>query len=94
MFDLARLALLAAIAASGTAAAQDATPPAADTFEREALVTLRSSHANKRGIVLHVGGQRIAGVVKAIGPDAVVVANQEHGRIVVRRDRIDAVEAD
>ena len=94
MFDFARLVLLSGIAASGTVAAQDATPAAADTFEREALVTLRASHANKRGIVLHVGGQRIAGIVKAIGPDAVVVANREHGRIVVRRERIDALEAD
>ena len=94
MSSLARLAFLAAIVTTGTASAQDTAPPAADTFEREALATLRQSHANKRGIVLHVGGQRIAGIVKAIGPDVVVVANQEHARIVVRRERIDAIEAD
>ena len=94
MTPLASIALFAGLATgAGAVAAQDA-PAAADTFEREALTTLRSSHANKRGIVLHVGGQRIAGIVKAVGPDSVVLANQEHARIVVRRERIDAVEAD
>jgi hypothetical protein len=33
-------------------------------------------------------------VVKAIGPDVVVLANREHSRILVRRDRIDAVEGE
>lgn len=95
MNPLASIALFAGLATgAGAVAAQDAAPAAADTFEREALTTLRASHANKRGIVLHVGGQRIAGVVKAVGPDSVVLANQEHARIVVRRERIDAVEAD
>jgi hypothetical protein len=92
--NLASLALFAGLAGAGTAAAQDAAPASADTFEREALTTLKASHANKRGVVLHVGGQKIPGIVKAIGPDSVVLANQEHARIVVRRERIDAVEAD
>ncbi len=94
MNTFASIALMAGLAAgAGAAAAQDA-PAAADTFEREALTALKASHANKRGVVLHVGGQRIPGIVKAIGPDSVVLANQEHSRIVVRRERIDAIEAD
>ena len=77
-----------------TATAQDAAPAQADSFEREALKVLEASHAQKKGVVIHVGGQTIAGVVKAIGPDAVIVANREHAQIVVRRERIDAVEGD
>ena len=92
--NFATLALFAGLAGAGTAAAQDAAPASADTFEREALISLKASHVNKRGIVLHVGGQKISGRVHAIGPDSVVLANQEHARIVVRRERIDAIEAD
>lgn len=78
--------------AAGMAAAE--APPAADTFEREALAALKRAHENGRGIVVHIGGQRIGGVVKAIGPDVVVLANREYGRILVRRERIDAVEGE
>ena len=77
----------------GAEEAQPIAPPTADTFEREALKTLKSSHERKRGVVIHINGQSIAGVVKAIGPDVVVLANQEFDRILIRRERIDAVEA-
>lgn len=82
----------AMVFASANAVAEE--PAAADTFEREALKALKASFEAKRGLTLHVGGQRIGGVVKAIGPDVVVLANREHARILVRRERIDAVEAD
>ncbi len=78
--------------ASGSAQAEQ--PAATDTFEREALASLKRSFENGRGIVVHVGGQRIGGVVKAIGPDVVVLANREYSRILVRRERIDAVEGE
>jgi len=78
--------------ANATANAQE--PASADTFEREALKTLKAAHAAKKSVVLHVGGQTIAGAVKAIGPDAVVIGNREHANIIVRRERIDVVEAD
>ncbi|HRQ63662.1 MAG TPA: hypothetical protein PKZ76_02135 [Xanthomonadaceae bacterium] len=81
-------------AMAGNAGAQSSQPPAADTFEREALVSLKRSFEDGRGIVVLVGGQRISGVVKAIGPDVVVLANREHSRILVRRERIDAVEGE
>ncbi len=83
--------LLSAVAMSQTVQAQDV--PAADAFEREVAKVLKASHANKRGVVVHVGGEAIAGVVKAIGPDAIVMANQQYGTVIVRRERIDAVEA-
>lgn len=75
-----------------TANAQD--PTAADTFEREALKALKAAHAAKKSVVLHVGGQTVAGGVKAIGPDSIIISNREHATIIVRRDRIDAIEAD
>ena len=75
-----------------SANAQD--PAAADTFEREALKTLKAAHAAKKSVVLHVGGQTVAGGVKAIGPDSIIISNREHATIIVRRERIDAIEAD
>lgn len=77
-----------------TATAQDPAPAQADTFEREALKVLKASHAQRKGIVIHVGGQTVSGIVKAIGPDAVIVANRDHAQIIVRRERIDAIEGD
>lgn len=87
------LFLLLSVAAMNSNA-QDTAPAQADTFEREALKVLRASHAAKRSVVIHVGGQAVTGIVKAIGPDVVIVANREHGQVVVRRERIDAIEGD
>ena len=90
------LLLLCALLLSAPLAAQDTAAPApatADTFERETLKTLKASQEAKRGVVIHFNGQSIAGVVKAIGPDVVIMANQEFNRILIRRERIDAVEA-
>ncbi len=75
-----------------TSHAQD--PAAADTFEREVLKALKASHEAKRSVTLHANGSAVSGVVKAIGPDVVVLANRERSTIMVRRERIDAVEAD
>lgn len=68
-----------------------AAPASADRFEVEALTSLKKSAAEKRGVELVVGGERVVGYVTAIGPDAVILTSREHGRIVVRRDKIDAV---
>lgn len=75
-----------------TAHAQD--PASADTFEREVAKVLKAAHASKKSVYLHVGGQTIGGAVTAIGPDSVIIRNREHETIIVRRERIDAVEAD
>ena len=63
----------------------------ADRFEVEAAASLKKSAAEKKGVELIVGGERVAGYVTAIGPDSVILSSREHGRIVVRRERIDAV---
>jgi hypothetical protein len=73
--------------------AQETAPAAADTFEREALKVLKASHEAKRGIVVHVKGEAIGGLVKAIGPDVVILSNREYSTILVRRDQIDAIES-
>jgi FAD/FMN-containing dehydrogenase len=75
-----------------TAQAQD--PASADTFEREAARVLKAAFAAKKSVYLHVGDQTIGGAVKAIGPDSVIISNREHATIIVRRERIDAIEAD
>lgn len=75
-----------------TANAQD--PASADTFEREALKALKAAQASKKSVYLHVGGETVGGAVKAIGPDVVILSNREHATIIVRRERIDMVEAD
>jgi hypothetical protein len=66
-------------------------PAQADRFEVEAATSLKKSAAEKKGVELIVAGERVVGYVTAIGPDSVILTSREHGRIVVRRDRIDAV---
>ena len=73
-------------------AAEPAPAPAqADRFEVEAAASLKKSAAEKKGVELIVGGERVVGYVTAIGPDSVILTSREHARVVVRRDRIDAV---
>jgi hypothetical protein len=91
MIRLLPLALLLT-SISMTATAQD--PASADSFEREMLNTLKAAYAAKKSVYLHVGGRTIGGAVKAIGADAVIISNREHATIIVRRERIDAIEAD
>lgn len=89
----AALMLSLTIAMTGLRA-EESAPARADTFEREALAVLRASHARQRSIVVHVNGEAVTGIVKAIGPDVVVLVNREYERVVVRRDRIDAIQGD
>jgi len=73
-------------------AADPAPAPAqADRFDVEAAISLKKSAAEKKGVELIVGGERVVGYVTAIGPDSVILTSREHARVVVRRDRIDAV---
>ncbi len=75
-----------------THAAEPAAAPAqADRFDVEAATSLKKSAAEKKGVELIVGGERVVGYVTAIGPDSVILTSREHARVVVRRDRIDAV---
>ena len=55
---------------------------------------LASAQQDKRGIVLYVGGQTVAGAVTRIEPGKwVEMRSQQWGKIVVRIERIDAVAA-
>jgi hypothetical protein len=88
-------ALLAAFAFAVVSIAEAAdsmpAPAQADRFDVDAAASLKKSAAEKKGVELIVAGERVAGYVTAIGPDSVILTSREHGRIVVRRDRIDAV---
>lgn len=86
------LTVFGLLASGGSHAQSTASAPAtADSFEREAVKLLHASHANRTGVVVHVDGQALAGVVKAIGADVVVMDSRELGVIVIRRERIAAV---
>ncbi len=88
-----RLPFLLTLAMSAVSVqAADAPPP---TSAAEAYRSVfQDSLDNRRGIIVYVNGQSIPGaVVRLIGSDAVELRNQEHGRIVVRIDRIDGVAA-
>ena len=87
------LPLALVLAASFAVAAPDAVPPAAGSFDTQLDAMLAASQAQKKGLVFHVDGQAIPGGVKEIAADHVIVANQEHGRILIRRSSIDAVAA-
>jgi hypothetical protein len=86
------LSAVAFVLAPQAYAADPAPAPAqADRFDVEATVSLKKSAAEKKGVELIVAGERVVGYVTAIGSDSVILTSREHGRVVVRRDRIDAV---
>ncbi len=65
---------------------------AADTtFDAATEALLVKSRDSKSGLAIHVNGQGIGAYVVEIGKDVVIAASREHSRIVIRRDRIDAV---
>ena len=76
------------------AAAMAATPESGTDYQMELKSILEASLASKKGVVFHVQGESIPGVVRQVLGDAVIVSNQQRSRIVIRMDRIDAVEAD
>jgi hypothetical protein len=85
---------LAFVLAASFAATQPeaaAATPAPSGWSEQLQATLESSLQAKHGIVFYVDGQAIPGSVRQIGPDYVIVANQEHGQVVIRLDRVDAV---
>lgn len=43
-------------------------PAVLDTFEREVAKALNACQEAKRGVVIHVNGEAISGIVKAVGP--------------------------
>jgi len=80
-----QLALVAAgIAALGMAGLAQA---AADPFEE----VLQASLTERKGVVIYVNGESIPGRVTKLAPETVELSSQQFRRIVVRRDRVDAV---
>jgi len=73
-----------AMSALGMAALAQA---ASDPFEE----VLQASLTDRKGVMVYVNGQPIPGRVNKLGPETVELSSQEFRRIVVRRDRIDAV---
>ena len=63
----------------------------ATTFDSAAEALLVKSRDAKSGLSIHVNGQVIGAYVVEIGKDVIIAANRENARIVLRRDRIDAV---
>ena len=74
------------------------TPPGAkradSAFEIELRAVLEQGILARKGMVFHVQGATINGVVKSVREGAVLVANHQHARILLRFDRIDAIEGD
>lgn len=50
-----------------------------------------ASQNDKKGLMLYVKGQSIAGVVVKVGGDTLELRSREYTRIVVKIDAIDAV---
>jgi hypothetical protein len=73
-----------AMATLGMAALAQA---ASDPFEE----VLQASLTDRKGVMVYLGGQAIPGRVTKLEAETVELSSQEFRRIVVRRDRIDAV---
>ena len=86
MTGLGRHLMVAAVAMAALGAAAQAQA-ASDPFED----VLQASLAERKGVMVYVNGQSIPGRVTKLGPDTIELSSQEFRRIVVRRDRIDAV---
>lgn len=60
-------------------------------FATELAAMLEKSKSGKTGLIFHLQGSAVAGVVREILPDAVVVSNQEHSRVLIPFEKISAV---
>ena len=86
----ARRVLAALVVASAFASGLAHAADAVQGIEQALNVALQ----DKRGITLYVNGQTISGAVTRIEPGQwVELRNQQHGRILVRLDRIDGIAA-
>ena len=65
---------------------------AANSFETELAAVLTQAITGRKSMMFHVQGAEITGVVKEVRDGAVLVSNHESARILIRFDRIDAVE--
>jgi hypothetical protein len=75
--------IAAAFMAPSMSQAKESTAMFQELFE--------TSQKDKKGVMLHVRGQSIAGVVVKISADHIELRSREYSRIVVRLDSIDTV---
>lgn len=94
MIRPASLIILLTLASSLAPSPVRADPAAEAGFQGELKSILARGLESKRGIVFHFNGQQVAGVVKRILPDSVIVSNQQNATVLIRFDRIDAVALD
>ncbi|HLK66863.1 MAG TPA: hypothetical protein VKU19_25695 [Bryobacteraceae bacterium] len=73
------------------AAAMTAISPAAGKENDAMRELLEASQNEKKGLMLYVKGQSIAGIVVKISGDTVEMRSREYSRIAVRIESIDAV---
>jgi len=83
------LLLAAAVSVALLAPMRAPSRPVGGDAIRQTLEQARES--GTRSVTLHVHGATVAMLVTAIEGDQVVGRSAQHGRIVVRIDRIDAV---
>jgi hypothetical protein len=80
------------LATAGIAMAALAMAAVAQAAESDPFgEVLQASLAERKGVMIYANGQAIPGRVTKLGPETVELSSQEFRRIVVRRDRIDAV---
>jgi hypothetical protein len=84
---LTPLHLIAVLATLASVASSPASAAPGDPFEQ----VLNASLSEKKGVVLYVNGQAIPGRVTKVDNESVELSSREFSRIVVRRDRINAV---
>ena len=81
-------AALAVLAMTCVFAAHAAQSEATQAFQE----LFAQSQKDKRGLTFYVRGQAIPGIVtKVIGNEAVEVRSQQHSRVIIRIESIDAV---
>ena len=79
-------------AGAPTLAAAPAAPVSASAAMNPFQELFDLSMKEKKGLLFHLcGSQTVGGVVVKVGDTTVEVKNREHGRIIIRLDRIDAV---
>lgn len=75
--------LVAAVAAPASPLPEEKTPMFNELLE--------ASQKDKKGVMVYVKGQAIAGLVTKIGSESVELRSREYSRIVIRLAAIDAV---
>lgn len=94
MIRTAHLVVLLALASSLATLPARADSTADAGFQGELKSILARGLESRRGIVFHVNGEQVAGVVKRILSDSVIVSNQQNATVLIRLDRVDAVALD